>query len=86
MNLSLDEHPHRRFDALSGEWVFVSPHRTKRPWQGKVEPAANPNRPAAIAKTPVPVPTSMMRGASTCSMSFRVVALTSAERLSNPAS
>ena len=46
MNLSLDEHPHRRFDALSGEWVFVSPHRTKRPWQGKVEPAANPNRPA----------------------------------------
>ena len=43
---SLAEHPHRRFDALTGEWVFVSPHRTKRPWQGKVEAAANPNRPA----------------------------------------
>lgn len=42
---SLDDHPHRRFDALTGEWVFVSPHRTKRPWQGKVDPPANPNRP-----------------------------------------
>ena len=29
--------PHRRFNLLSGEWVFVSPHRTARPWQGKVE-------------------------------------------------
>src|SRR5688572_24169357 len=32
------DHPHRRFNALTGEWVFVSPHRTKRPWQGGVEP------------------------------------------------
>lgn len=43
---SLADHPHRRFNALAGEWVFVSPHRTKRPWQGKVEPAGNPDRPA----------------------------------------
>jgi UDPglucose--hexose-1-phosphate uridylyltransferase len=29
--------PHRRFNPLTGETVLVSPHRTKRPWQGKVE-------------------------------------------------
>jgi len=26
--------PHRRKNALTGEWVTVSPQRTKRPWQG----------------------------------------------------
>lgn len=31
------EHPHRRYNLLTGEWVLVSPHRTKRPWQGQVE-------------------------------------------------
>lgn len=37
------EHPHRRFNPLTGEYVLVSPHRTKRPWQGQVErlPAAD---------------------------------------------
>ncbi len=29
--------PHRRTNPLTGETVLVSPHRTKRPWQGKVE-------------------------------------------------
>lgn len=33
----LTGHPHRRLNALTGEWVAVSPHRTLRPWQGKVE-------------------------------------------------
>ena len=28
---------HRRFNILTGEWVLVSPHRTKRPWQGRNE-------------------------------------------------
>jgi UDPglucose--hexose-1-phosphate uridylyltransferase len=37
----LQEVPHRRLNPLTGEWVLVSPHRTKRPWLGKVEkPAA----------------------------------------------
>ena len=28
---------HRRRNALTGDWVLVSPHRGKRPWQGQVE-------------------------------------------------
>jgi len=28
---------HRRKNILTGEWVLVSPHRTKRPWQGMQE-------------------------------------------------
>jgi UDPglucose--hexose-1-phosphate uridylyltransferase len=31
------ETPHQRLNPLTGEWVQVSPHRTQRPWQGKVE-------------------------------------------------
>ncbi|HTO95103.1 MAG TPA: galactose-1-phosphate uridylyltransferase, partial [Bacteroidota bacterium] len=43
--LDLASDPHRRFNALTGEWVFVSPGRTKRPWQGKVEATARDERP-----------------------------------------
>lgn len=37
MNSHLENHPHRRLNILTEEWVLVSPHRTKRPWQGKTE-------------------------------------------------
>jgi UDPglucose--hexose-1-phosphate uridylyltransferase len=35
--MHLQEFPHRRYNILTGEWVLVSPHRLKRPWQGKLE-------------------------------------------------
>jgi UDPglucose--hexose-1-phosphate uridylyltransferase len=41
----LKEHPHRRYNLLTGEWILVSPHRTKRPWQGKVEAVPQDERP-----------------------------------------
>lgn len=36
-----NEHSHRRLNQLTGEWVIVSPHRTKRPWQGQTESASS---------------------------------------------
>jgi UDPglucose--hexose-1-phosphate uridylyltransferase len=45
MNLSeLQQAPHRRFNPLLREWVLVSPHRTQRPWLGKVDETIPPNR------------------------------------------
>jgi len=44
-SLLVDE-PHRRRNALTGEWVLVSPHRTRRPWQGQVEARAAHARPS----------------------------------------
>jgi UDPglucose--hexose-1-phosphate uridylyltransferase len=36
---------HRRLNALTGQWVLVSPHRTLRPWQGKEETTATASAP-----------------------------------------
>ncbi|UQD55487.1 UDP-glucose--hexose-1-phosphate uridylyltransferase [Flavobacterium sp. K5-23] len=36
-NFDINEDPHRRYNPLINEWVLVSPHRSKRPWQGQKE-------------------------------------------------
>jgi UDPglucose--hexose-1-phosphate uridylyltransferase len=41
----LKEHSHTRLNILTGDWILVSPHRMKRPWQGKVEDLPKDDRP-----------------------------------------
>jgi UDPglucose--hexose-1-phosphate uridylyltransferase len=42
----LKEHSHTRLNILTGDWILVSPHRMKRPWQGKLEDLQDDNRPS----------------------------------------
>ncbi len=41
----LQKFTHKRLNLLTGEWILVSPHRAKRPWQGKVEKLSSTNKP-----------------------------------------
>jgi UDPglucose--hexose-1-phosphate uridylyltransferase len=42
----LKEHSHTRLNILTGDLILVSPHRMKRPWQGKVEDLIKDDRPS----------------------------------------
>ena len=45
MNTNFQDYSHKRFNILTGEWVLVSPHRAKRPWQGQNEEISNEKLP-----------------------------------------
>lgn len=46
MTKEYNAHPHRRYNILTGEWILISPHRMKRPWQGKLENVATEEHPS----------------------------------------
>jgi UDPglucose--hexose-1-phosphate uridylyltransferase len=46
MTTYLEDNSHKRYNILTGEWVLVSPHRAKRPWQGQEEVISNEKRPS----------------------------------------
>jgi UDPglucose--hexose-1-phosphate uridylyltransferase len=46
MNTELQDYSHKRYNILTGEWVLVSPHRAKRPWQGQNEAISNQQLPS----------------------------------------
>ncbi|MGB3774667.1 MAG: UDP-glucose--hexose-1-phosphate uridylyltransferase [Leeuwenhoekiella sp.] len=43
--IDFNDNSHRRYNILTGEWILVSPHRAKRPWQGKEEDIVAEERP-----------------------------------------
>jgi len=45
MTMDFDS-PHRRYNPLTREWILVSPHRARRPWQGQVEKTPREDIPA----------------------------------------
>jgi len=47
-NDEMNNIPHRRLNLLTGEWILVSPHRAKRPWQGEVTAPATEKKPSYV--------------------------------------
>ena len=45
-NNNLQNYSHKRLNILTGEWVLVSPHRAKRPWQGQNEEISKEKKPS----------------------------------------
>lgn len=43
--MDLQDFSHKRYNILTKEWVLVSPHRSKRPWQGQQEETQKEERP-----------------------------------------
>ena len=46
MKTELQDYSHKRLNVLTGEWVLVSPHRAKRPWQGQNEEISKEVKPS----------------------------------------
>jgi len=44
-DFAINDVPHSRLNILTGERILVSPHRSKRPWQGQVEELSLDKRP-----------------------------------------
>ena len=44
--MTIFDQPHRRQNALTGDWVLVSPRRTMRPWQGEKHYSESVNIPS----------------------------------------
>ena len=44
-HFSMEDHPHRRYNPLTRQWILVSPHRAERPWQGQLEKPPGDKKP-----------------------------------------